>query len=193
MQAVEPVAPSKTPVEVHWTPRRVRATAVHACAGFLIGGILTGVLAVVMFLGLMILGGPKGFDNPSNILLVCVPLAGLAWLILRSGAEGSCRKHPAGPLGIAIGLGVGNLVPLGYGIAYSSAAVVVLSIILAAAQAYGGYLGGKRGLTHRFSLTAVEGIGILCAHCGYDLSSTQSHWPCPECGGRMRHAGRDVE
>lgn len=190
---MEPNAPSQSPVQARWTPRRVRATAVHACVGFLIGGILTGIFTVAMFLGLLILGGPKGFNNPSNIVLVCVPLAVLSWLILRSGAEGSCRKHPAGPLGIAIGLGVGNLVPLGFGVANGSAAVVVLSIALAAAQAYGGYLGGMRGLSHRFSLTAVEGIGILCAHCGYDLSSTQPHWPCPECGGRMRHAGRDAE
>lgn len=190
---MEPAAESIAAIQVRWTPRRVRSTIVHAFVSFLLGVILTGIFAVAMLAGVVTLGGPKAISSPPHIAVACVLLGGLSFIMLRHAAERSCRKHPAGPLGIAIGLGVGCLVPLGVSIGNSSVPFVALTLTLAVAQPYAGYVGGMRGLSHRFSLTAVEGIGILCAHCGYDLSSTQHHWPCPECGGRMRHAGRDVE
>ncbi|GJQ30291.1 MAG: hypothetical protein HBSAPP03_21750 [Phycisphaerae bacterium] len=158
--------------------------------GVLIGLGATAIWSAVMAVMLYEVARRAAMPASAIATGVCLGSGLVSFLVVRSAAEGSCRKYPAGPLGIAIGLGLGGALPLIIAMAERLVEFAALVLVLAVAHAWSGFLGGMKGLTHRFSLSAVEGVGVACAHCGYDLTATASHWPCPECGGRMRYGAR---
>jgi hypothetical protein len=178
--------------DIRWTKGRLGATALHAVVGFLLGVLLT---AVLMLLGGMVVYGAGA--GPPGIPRTTIAVAGTglaAWWLMRHGAFHSCRKHPAGPLGIAIGvLAGGGVVVFSLFIGRTPAALAAVALVAVAAEVYGSYTGGRKGLSHRYALKATQGVGIVCAHCGYDLSATPANWPCPECGGTWRYKAREEE
>lgn len=171
-------------------PASRRAVSIgYAVVGFLLG---LGALPVFLVVALATRALLKAFvvsnnsaDTPVLIFLTCL----IAAFTLHRGSFGTCSRHPAAPLAIAIGLCIGGLCAATIGFFNKSlfepsmAAAVLLATPAAAA---GAYYGGERGVLRRFGTPQLH-IGNLCAKCLYNLSATPSHTPCPECGAQVRY------
>lgn len=172
-----------------WTTRRMVNTGFYAVVGAVTGpGLLvvwTGaVLAIVVALLRLLWDGGEEIPVAIVVSVVSVPIP---YLILRSAAYGTCKRHPTAPTGIAIGIAMGIVLaatPAFFQWFWFLS--VPCAMLVAALFAHAGYRGGTRAL--RESMGPMRaGVGDLCAHCGYDLSATAEGAVCPECGGIMRY------
>lgn len=120
------------------------------------------------------------------LVLAALPVAALA-----RSSRYTCARQPAAPRWIATGVALGVL----FSHVFASHAVEASAMMWAVAtvSAIGlpwlAHFYGMRGLAESFG-QPVKGVGDLCATCGYDLGSTPSGWPCPECGSELRYDSR---
>jgi hypothetical protein len=169
-----------------WTRDRIVATAIHSVVGFFVGVGFTPTVLVLSLAFYRILGEP-------------VYLAGalIGSLVVAEGSRNSCKQHPTAPLGIAVGVAIGGLMPL-ITLMIDPAGIrpgrllITSAFLLVTGQAAGAYYGGMAALKKKLG-QLQHGVGRTCAACGYDLSATPENWPCPECGGEMRYALRPGE
>lgn len=164
-------------VDARWTRRRARATLIYAGVG-----VVIGFLTAVVILGMLTLGERMraGYSICTFSAVVALVLLGVY-----RAAYGTCMNRPVAPLGVAIGLAAGCLLPFASGTPHLDAMVVSLPTF--AAFGICALWGGRRGVRRSLG-DPVRGVGTLCAHCGYDLSGTPEHTVCSECGGQYRFA-----
>lgn len=173
--------PQYGPDDLRWTPRRIRNTASYAVIGFFIGGLMGMVMLAI---GSIFLHAAM-----SPFLLIGLAILALGPLGIYRASDGTCRATPVAPPGICIGLFIGAMfaIPIGFQLMKPASLAIPGGIILGACFAVAGYYGSKQGVRRRFGLPQL-GVGIVCAHCGYDVSATPDHAVCPECGGHYRYA-----
>jgi len=170
-------------VRIRWTTRRVSISIGYAIIGFLIGVFMTPVMSAVAFAPI----------DSRLLAIATVPLSCLAGgLIVAASARGTCRKSPAAPVAIAIGLFAGSLMLIPLIASGRLAWVAALAPAFGLAQAAGGYFGALSGIRTWLGKPTL-GVGVVCAHCAYDLDATPENWPCPECGGEWRYPAREVD
>lgn len=182
------VQPQRLP-SPRWTATRLQNTAYFAFIGAIVGpGLAASWTLSVMLLSAAILRSPDGFAFGGILSAVLFPIP---YLLMRSASYGTCRRHPTAPTGIALGVVVGFLIVTAFFLQVLPRWSLPVALLAALALALAAYQGGMRAL--RESLGQLRaGIGLTCAHCGYDLSATPEHRVCPECGGSMRYE-RPVE
>jgi len=170
------------PDDLRWTPRRIRNTAWYAIIGTLIGVLMGAVMFTIMLIFARLPITAPG-------LIIGLLLLSLGPLGIFRASDGTCRATPVAPRGISIGLSIGAMfaIPLGLQLFRPLPLVIALALAMGTGFFAAGYYGGKRGVRRRFGLPQL-GVGIVCAHCGYDLSATPNHAVCPECGGQYRYA-----
>ncbi|MFA6043481.1 MAG: hypothetical protein WC718_00730 [Phycisphaerales bacterium] len=165
------------PVDSRWTNRRVRATL-----AFSLVGLLVGFLSDVVILGALEMG------QRMHSLLAIPAFAAAVLLVLlgvHHASYGTCVNRPVAPLGVAVGLTVGSLIPVLP--AYQKLDVILVALPIFAALGICAFWGGRRGVRNSLG-PPMLGVGSLCAHCGYDLRGTPEHTVCSECGGAYRYA-----
>lgn len=166
--------------DTHWTFRRIALTCWYGVLGVIVAGLLG---LVDMFFVASVYHTRDDWVFFAGMMALPLSICGAY-----RGAYGTCRANPVAPLGVSIGLFLGaqiyTVLLLANGwLVWEGAGTLILGLCFALA----GYYGGKRGVRRRFGLPQL-GVGIVCAHCGYDLSATPAHAVCPECGGHYRYA-----
>jgi hypothetical protein len=187
---------------IDWSWRRRRLFVGYIFIGSLLGFILPIVVPifVMMVCGLSVRTALAPLMAVPTTVLSAVLSYGLILALLASGAKGTCSKSPVAPSAAAIGAVIGGGVFSVFAllVVWSSPASMWRPIVTMAAfalppgMAWAIVWGGKRGLLRNLGALR-QGIGVLCAKCGYDLEATREHWPCPECGGKMRYERKAID
>lgn len=175
--------PLHTP-KPRWTSARIFHTALYVVIGAIIGPAVTFAWCVLVMIGIAFIIQPFSAAVPLGIV-VAVLTSFVPYLLIRSASYGTCKKHPTAPAGIAAGI-AGGIFLISASFLLNAPWITLVALLPAIAFAAAAYQGGTRAL--RESLGQLRaGLGLTCAHCGYDVSATAEGKVCPECGGVMRY------